>query len=159
MRASVSTVAAILIALIGTGTAYAPYHTAPTPPPSPPPGQPSPSGLSAVRAQAKVAATHAGFAADAGTVSGAREHLGHALACIEGPSGPNVKPMWENPCKGMGAGVLVDLRKLKANPALLQKARTADGTAAAAMKNGTLARVKAAAKQVSTLMLQIAQTK
>ncbi len=148
--------AAVVVLFAGTA-AYSQYDYPSTPPPSPPPGQPAPAGLSAVKAQAKVAATHAGFAAQGTSVSYAKEHLGHALMCIEGPKGKNVKPSWENPCKGMGNGVLVDLQKIKANPSLLEKARTADASAVAALKSTTLARIKAAAKQVSTLMAQIAK--
>lgn len=154
---------AVVLLLTVPEAAYAPYHTQypppPTPPPAPSPAQPQRSGLSAVRAQAKVAASHAGFASQGGSISYAKGHLRHVLVCIEGPKGRNVKSTWENPCKGMGNGVLVDLQRIKASPSLLQKGRTADATAVAALKSTNLARIKADAKQVSVLMTQIAQAK
>lgn len=153
-RITMGVAVAVAIILTAVSSAYTQYTT---PPPSPPPGQPAPAGLSAVKAQAKVAAAHAGYAADGNSVSYAKEHLGHVLICIEGPKGKNVKPFWENPCKGMGNGVLVDLQRIKVNPSLLEKARTADGVAVAGLKSTNLARIKAAAKQVSTLMAQIAK--
>lgn len=158
VRMATGILTALLFTLVISGAAYAPYHTSPTPPP-PPPSQSAPSGLLAAKAQAKVAAAHAGFAAEGGTVSYAREHVGHTLACIEGAKGKNVNAAWENPCQGMGNGVLVDLQQGKADGSLIEKANTADTTAVAAMKSSDLAQIKAAAKQVSTLMQQIAQAK
>ncbi|HEY6103882.1 MAG TPA: hypothetical protein VI007_11740 [bacterium] len=141
---------------LAAGVAYAPYHTTPTPPPSTPS---SPSGLSAAQAQAKVAAAHGGFAAEGGTVSYVHEHIGHTLACIEGATGKNVNAAWENPCQGMGNGVLPDLERANASASLIEKAKTADAAAVSAMKNNGLAQTKASAKQVSTLMKEIAEAK
>lgn len=143
--------------------AYAPYHTqpvppSPTPPPpsTPPPSTPAPSGMSVVKAQAKTAATHAGFAAGSSTMSGAKEHLGHTIACIEGSMGRNVKPQWMNPCSGQGNGVLVDLRRIKASAALIRTAQDADATAVAALKSSNLTQVKNSAKRVAQLTNRIA---
>ncbi len=157
LRVAISACFVLLLTFVVAGAAFAPYHTNPTPPP--PSGGTAPSGLTAAKAQAKVAATHSGVAASGQTVSFAREHLGEALVCIEGKSGPNVKASWENPCQGMGQGVLADLQQAKADPALLQKAKTADAAAVAGMESSDLARIKAAAQQVATLMTQIAQAK
>ncbi len=157
LRIPIGVLTTLLFTLFVAGAAYAPYHTNPTPPP--PPGGAAPSGLSEAKAQAKVAATHSGVAAGGQTVTFAREHLGEALVCIEGPSGQNVKASWENPCQGMGQGVLTDLQRMKADPSLLQKAKSADAAAVAGMQSSDLARIKAAAKQVSILMMQIAQAK
>lgn len=158
MRMATGILTVLLITLVAAGVAYAPYHTTPTPPP-PPSGQSAPSSLSAAKAQAEVAAAHAGFAAEGSTVSNAREHIGHTLACIEGAKGKNVNAAWENPCKGMGNGVLADLQRGNASASLIQKAKTADASAVAVVKNANLDQIKAAAKQVSTLMREIAQAK
>lgn len=147
---------ATAVVLLAATAAYAPYHTNPTPPP-PAPGQSSPAGLSAVKAQAKVAATHAGFAAEAQSVSSAKEHLGHTLVCIEGSKGKNVQAGWGNPCQGMGNGVLVDLERANASASLLQQARSADETAVAALQSTDLAQIKANAKRVSTVMAELAK--
>lgn len=155
---SALTVTLLFILGLAAGVAYAPYHTSPTPPP-PPPGQSGSSSLSAAKAQAKTAAAHAGYAADGATVTFAREHLGEALVCIEGAKGKNVNAAWENPCKGMGNGVLADLQRAKANASLIQRAKTADISAVTAMKSTNLAQIKATSKQVSTLMQEIAQAK
>jgi hypothetical protein len=154
MAAGIGTV--VVVTLLAVGVAYAPYHTTPAPPPAPS-GQSS--GLSAAQAQAKTAAAHSGFAAEGGTVSYAHEHLGHTLVCIEGTKGKNVNAAWDNPCKGMGNGVLADLQAAKASTALIDKAKAADAAAVAAVKNSDLAQIKASAKQVSTLMQEIAQAK
>jgi len=155
MRTTAGIVSALVIVLLGAGAAYAPYHTTPAPPPTPS-GQ---SGLAAAVAQAKVAAAHAGYAGEAGTVGAAREHLGHTLVCIEGPKGQNVNAAWDNPCQGMGNGVLPDLERANARASLIEKGKTADAAAAAAMKSNDLAQIKTSAKQVSTLMKEVADAK
>lgn len=146
---------AAVVVLIAATAAQAPYHTSPTPPPQPAPPSGSPSG--SVAAQAKTAATHAGFAADARTISSVREHLGHAIVCIEGPRGKNVNSAWENPCQGQGSGVLNDLRGSAASWTLV--AQAADDLAVAALKNTDLARMKSAAKGVGALMTLVAEGK
>lgn len=152
---------ALIVALLfsvslAAGVAYAPYHTTPTPPPATPS---SSSGLTAAQAQAKVAAAHSGFAAEGSTVSYVHEHIGHTLACIEGAKGKNVNAAWENPCKGMGNGVLPDLQQAKASASLIEKAKRADAAAVSAMKSNDLAQIKVSAKQASTLMKEIAEAK
>jgi len=57
----------------------------------------------------------------------------------------------------MGNGVLADLQRAKASAALLAKANDADAAAVAGMKSADLATVKASARQVATLMQQVAQ--
>lgn len=136
--------------------AYAPYHTSPPPPSSP--QEPSRSGGSAaLQTLARTAATHAGFAADAGTVSAAREHLGHALVCIEGARGKNVNAAWENPCQGQGDGVLNALD----GPTASWKpvAEAADSLAVTTMRGSSLAQIKAGAMGVSALMKLIAESR
>jgi hypothetical protein len=147
--------------------AYAPYHTQPTPPPSPPPPSsppppPStrpPSGMSIVKAQAKIAATHAGFAAGGSTVTYVKEHLGHVIACLEGPKGRNVNRQWMNPCSGKGNGVLADLRRMKASASLISKAQAADTTAVTAMKSSNLTLLKNSARRAARLINQVAAAK
>ncbi|MGH2397259.1 MAG: hypothetical protein ACRDFW_09760 [bacterium] len=156
---------AILIAITLTfgaaAVAYAPYHTQPAPPPSPtpPPTTTAPSGMSVIKAQAKIAATHAGFAAAGSTMGSAKEHLGHTLACIEGPKGRNVKPEWMNPCSGTGNGVLVDLGRIRATATLIRAAQEADATAVAAIKSSNLTQVKSSARRVAQLINRIATAK
>lgn len=153
--ARVAGLLAAVVVLIAATAAQAPYHTTPTPPPQPAPPSGSPSG--AVAAQAKTAATHAGFAAEAQTLSSVREHLGHVIVCIEGPKGKNVNAAWENPCQGQGSGVLNDLRGSAASWTLV--AQSADNLAVAGLKSTDLARMKAAAKGVSALMTLVAEGK
>lgn len=74
--------------------AYAPYHS---------PTAPQQTGP-AFKAQARTAATHAAFAADSASVSSVREHLGHALACIEGRRGQERQPRLGEPVSGDGSG-------------------------------------------------------
>lgn len=154
-QARLAVLIAITLVFGVSSVAYAPYHTQPAPPPS----TPAPSGMSIVKAQAKIAATHAGFAAGSATMSSAKEHLGHAIACIEGSKGRNVKPQWMNPCSGNGNGVLVDLRRIKASAALIRAAQDADATAVAALKNSNLTQVKNSARRVGQLTNRIATAK
>ena len=146
-------VSALIVSLLMfaiVGVAYAPYHTQ-TPP--------SPAGGAAFKNQAKTASQHAGFAADSGTMSGAKEHIGHAIVCMEGPRGKNVNAAWENPCAGQGNGVLADLQTGPQGAAWLLVAQSADSLAVAALNNNNLTQVKNAAQGVSELMRLIAETK
>lgn len=151
-RVRLAVVIAVLAVLAIAGTAYAPYHTQA-------PSSTAPSGGAAFKAAAKTAAAHAGFAADGGTVSYAREHLGHVIVCIEGPKGKNVNSAWENPCQGQGNGVLADLAANRNAKSWLLVAKAADGLAVAGLKAANLAEIKNAAKGVSELMALIAEVK
>ncbi|MDQ7842247.1 MAG: hypothetical protein QN141_04380 [Armatimonadota bacterium] len=155
-KVTVLTMVSVAVLGLAAGVAYAPYHTQPTPPPS---GDSGSSSLAAAIAQAKTAAAHAGYAAGSNAVGAAKEHLGHALVCIEGAKGENVNAAWDNPCQGMGNGVLADLRRANASAALMAKAKDADAAAVAGMKSTDLAKIKTSAQQVATLMQQVAQGK
>ncbi|HEY6071986.1 MAG TPA: hypothetical protein VIV15_01000 [Anaerolineales bacterium] len=157
IRLATSLALVLVITLLAGRASSGPYDYPPAPPPPPASSQPTSPALNAAVAQAKVAATHAGYAVDGTGVSAVREHLGHALVCIEGAKGKNVNPAWANPCQGMGNGVLVDLERANAGAALIDKTKEADSSTVAAIKSSDLAQMKAAAKQVSTLMQQVAQ--
>lgn len=144
--ARVALVLATGVVLIAATAAQAPYHTQPVPPASADPA-----------AQAKTAATHAGFAAESRTVSGVREHLGHTIVCIEGSKGKNVNAAWDNPCQGQGTGILNDLRGAAAS--WMPVVQAADELAVAAIKDTNLTRMQAAAKGVSALMRLVAEGK
>ncbi len=130
--------------------AYAPYHTQTQP-------QQAAPAAGAYKAQARTAAAHASFASEGTSVSYVREHLGHAIACIEGPKGKNVNPAWDNPCRGQGAGVLADLQADPQGRAWLLVAQAADDLAVAGLKAQALDQAKAAARGVAELMKLVAQ--
>jgi hypothetical protein len=140
-------IAAAMVAGLAAA-AYAPYHTRP---------QQTGAAAGAYKAQARTAAAHAAFASDGSSMSYVREHLGHAIVCIEGPRGKNVNPAWDNPCQGQGAGVLADLRADPQGMAWLLVAQAADDLAVAGLKAQALDQAKAAARGVSELMKLIAQ--
>ncbi len=142
-------VVAVMVAGLAA-VAYAPYHTQTAPQQS----GPAPAGY---KGQARAAATHASFASDSASLSSVREHLGHALACIEGPRGKNVNPAWDNPCQGMGAGVLADLRGDPQGARWLLVVQAADDLAVAGLKAQNLDQAKAAARGVAELMKLVAQ--
>lgn len=155
---------AILLSIaltLGLAAVARTQYPEPTPPPpsTTSPSSTTPSGMRAVKAQAKTAATHAGFAAGGSTMSYAKEHIGHTIACIEGSKGKNVSPQWMNPCSGQGDGVLVDLRRIKASASLIRTAQEADATAVAAIKSSNLTKVKNGARRVAQLMSKIATAK
>jgi len=136
---------ALLVAL-AAGSVEAPYHTASTPPAG-----------GAFAAQAKTAAAHASYAAEGSTVTYVREHLEHALLCIEGPKGKNVNAAWENPCAGQGGGVLRDLGA--GGGSWRPVAEAADGLAVAGLRAHSLPTMKAAARGTAALMTLIAGAK
>lgn len=131
-------------------SAYAPYHTRTAP-------QQTGPASGGFKAQARTAAAHAAFAADSASTSSVREHLGHTIACIEGPRGKNVNPAWENPCQGMGAGVLADARADPQGVRWLLVIQAAGDLAVAGLKAQNLDQAKAAARGVAELMKLVAQ--
>lgn len=140
-----------LVVLAAAGVAYAPYHTQ---------TQPSPeSGAARFKSQAQTASAHASFAADSSSMTGAKEHLGHTIACIEGPKGKNVNSAWANPCAGQGNGVLGDLKASKDGAAWVPVAEGADSLALVGLKASDLAQTKNAARAVSEMMRLIAEAK
>ncbi len=162
MKASVPAIALIL--LFAGGVAYAQYSTPAPPPPAPPPASPVPASPTPraqapanVKAEVTTAAAHAGFAAKGGTLPYVRQHLGHALNCLEGPSGPNFNRAWGNVCEGQGSGILTDLKSAPLGSTLIALARKADGIALKGTQTTSLAQAKSAAQQVTTLLNEIAK--
>ncbi|MDQ7819062.1 MAG: hypothetical protein QN173_06030 [Armatimonadota bacterium] len=136
-----------LVAGLG-GVAYAPYHTQ---------TRPQQTTAGAYKAQARTAAAHASFASEGTSLSYVREHLGHAIACLEGPKGKNVNPAWDNPCQGQGGGVLVDLRADPQGMAWALVVQAAADLAVAGLKAQALDQAKNAARGVAELMKLVAQ--
>ena len=64
------------------------------------------------------AATHAGFAAKAGTLQMAIAHMHHALNCLVGPGGNGFDGTALNPCKNSGNGAIPDTTDAKKKEAL-----------------------------------------
>lgn len=115
-------------------------------------------GAAAFKAQAKTAAAHASFASDGSSASYVREHLGHVIACIEGPKGKNVNAAWDNPCAGQGNGVLVDVRTDRDGAAWILVAQAADDLAVAGLKAPALDQAKRAARGVAQLMVLMSES-
>lgn len=106
-------------------------------------------------AEVKTAAAHASFASEGTSVSYVREHLGHVIACIEGPRGMNVHPAWENPCQGQGNGIVNDLGSAATSWGLV--AQTAGDLAVRALGSSNLEEMKVAASGVTALLKLIAE--
>lgn len=150
-RGTVIVLLVSLLVLAVAGVAYAPYHTQ---------TQPSPeSGGARFKTQAQTASSHAMFAAESNASASAKDHLGHTIACIEGPKGKNVNAAWANPCAGQGNGVLIDLKASKEGAAWVPVVEAADALAMVGLKSSVLAQTKNAARGVSELMRLIAEAK
>lgn len=54
------------------------------------------------------AATHAGLAAQAGTIEQAHMHLHHTVNCLVGPKGQGFDSKEANPCQKLGDGAIPD---------------------------------------------------
>jgi hypothetical protein len=132
------------------GLAVATYSQYDYPPSSP--ARPQGTG---VKAQLATAITHAGFAANGDSLGYIRQHLGHALNCLEGPKGPNFNRAWGNVCQGQGNGILVDLKTTAGGAAFLRVAEHADSLASSGVKSADQAEAKIAAKAVGALLTVI----
>lgn len=95
-----------------------------------------------------VAATHAGFAAQAKTVEGVHAHLHHAINCLVGPGGAEFDDQQLDPCGGMGDGAITDTADA-AKKMLLQDALAKANQGLAA--NDANAAAKAAAEAQAAL--------
>jgi len=146
-RATVLVVATVLLFGLVAAT-HSQYNY---PPSSPPAG----SQGSGVKAQLTTAITHAGFAADGDSLGYVRQHLGHALNCLEGPRGPNFNRAWGHVCQGQGNGILVDLKATPGGAVSLRVAEHADSLAASGVKSADRAEAKIAAKAVGALLTVI----
>lgn len=136
----------VLIALLTLAAAATAYSQS---------GYGTPAGPAAapgVKAQLKTAMTHAGFAAAGDSAGYVRQHLGHALNCIEGPGGKNFNRVWGHVCQGQGNGILRDLRSAPGGPAFTIVIEHADSLAAAGVTRTDLAEAKAAARATQALL-------
>ncbi|MGQ0550066.1 MAG: hypothetical protein ACT4PY_10420 [Armatimonadota bacterium] len=111
-----------------------------------------------VKVQLKTAITHAGFAAAGDSAGYVRQHLGHALNCIEGPNGKNFNRAWGHVCQGQGNGILQDLRSAPGGATFTIVIEHADSLAAAGVTRNDLAEAKAAAKATQALLSVINDT-
>ncbi|MDR5682506.1 MAG: hypothetical protein QN163_00540 [Armatimonadota bacterium] len=153
MRVAGTLLAVIVSLALVVATAPAQYggeYSSPTPPPR---------GEAAWRVQARTAAQHAGFAAAADAVASVRQHLGHALNCIEGARGRNFNAQWGHVCQGQGNGILVDLRADRNGQPWLLVAEAAGELAVAGVRTQDLAQMKNAARGVGELMKLIAESR
>lgn len=130
---------------------------------APAPGATTPSSLLRVaqaqpdvRAQLRTAIRHAGFAADGDSLGYVRLHLGHALNCIEGPSGRRFDRAWGNVCQGQGNGIAADLRSAPGGAAYRLVIEQAGALAAAGIADRDLAKMRAAARGVRALLTVVA---
>jgi hypothetical protein len=156
MRVLVSGIIGIF--LLG-GVVSAQYETtAPAPPPAAPTSPtPASQARANVRAEVNTAATHAGFASEGGNLGYVRLHLRHALNCLEGPRGANFNKSWGNVCEGQGNGILTDLKSTPNGSTMIVLARQADAIALKGIRTAKLADAKASARQVASLLRQIAR--
>ena len=122
--------------------------------PSPRAGQAQGAG---VKVQLKTAITHAGFASSGDSLGYVKQHLGHALNCIEGPNGKNFNRSWGHVCQGQGNGILQDLRATSGGATFTLVIEHADSLAAAGVQRTDLAEARNAAKAVGALLSVIEQ--
>ncbi len=113
-----------------------------------------PSGAAGggLRAQLNTAITHAGFAAKGDSLGYIRQHLGHALNCIEGPNGKNFNRAWGHVCQDQGNGILQDLRVAPGGVSSMIVLEHADSLAAAGVTRTDLAEARMAARATQALL-------
>ena len=109
-----------------------------------------------VKQQLRTAITHAGFAANGNVIGYVRQHLGHALNCIEGAKGKHFNQAWGHVCQGHGNGILVDLKAAPGGADVLPVAEHADALAVAGVTSNSLAQARNAARGVGALLAVIA---
>ena len=117
-------------------------------------GKPAAAGLVAAF---KTAQTHATNAARAETLRDSLWHLGHVVNCMEGPRGTHYDATNANPCQGQGTGILPDLEAMSGQTgasSALDTVRKADTLALETLKLTDLAKVKAGAEKVATMLTQ-----
>jgi len=137
------------VVIIGLAmTAYSQYNYPPVSPAAQSQGR-------GVTGQLATAITHAGFAANGDSLGYIRQHLGHALNCLEGQGGPNFNRAWGNVCQGQGNGILADLKTTPGGAVFLRVAEHADSLAASGVKTAERAEARIAAKAVGALLTVI----
>jgi hypothetical protein len=117
-------------------------------------GNPAASGL--VEAF-KTAQTHATNAARAETLRDSLWHVGHVVNCMEGSRGAHYDAANGNPCQGQGTGIIPDLEAMSGQmgaSSALDTVRKADALALETLKLTDLAKVKAGAETVATMLTQ-----
>ncbi|OLC29509.1 MAG: hypothetical protein AUH31_06855 [Armatimonadetes bacterium 13_1_40CM_64_14] len=105
----------------------------------------------------KTAQTHATNAARAETLRDSLWHLGHVVNCMEGPRGTHYDATTANPCQGQGTGIIPDLEAMGGQmgaSSALDGVRKADTLALDTLKLTDLAKVKAGAEKVATMLTQ-----
>ncbi len=105
----------------------------------------------------KTAQTHATNAARAETLRDSLWHLGHVVNCMEGPRGTHYDANNANPCQGQGTGIIPDLEGMSSQTgasSALDTVRNADTLALETLKLTDLAKVKAGAEKVATMLTQ-----
>lgn len=122
--------------------------------PSPSPG----AGGGGLRAQLNTAMTHAGFASKGDSLGYIRQHLGHALNCIEGPNGKNFNRAWGHVCQDQGNGILQDLRSAQGGISSMIVLEHADSLAAAGVTRTDLAEARISARATQALLFVIHDT-
>jgi len=140
MRMIAGLVGAVVLVLGLTGVGYAPYHTQ------------QPPAAADLKTQVTTATTHAGFAGSGTTLAYVRQHLGHALNCIEGKGGKNFTAAWGNVCEGQGNGILTDLKGAAGSAAVMPLVQNADTLALGGVKSSDLTTARLAAKGVQALL-------
>jgi hypothetical protein len=68
----------------------------------------APAALADAHSEIVQAETHAGLAAQAGSLEGVHQHLHHALNCLVGPAGNGFDAKEMNPCANAGNGAIPD---------------------------------------------------
>jgi hypothetical protein len=105
----------------------------------------------------KTAQTHATNAARAETLRDSLWHLGHVVNCMEGLRGTHYDANNSNPCQGQGTGIIPDLEAMSGQTgasSALDTVRKADTLALETLKLTDLAKVKAGAEKVATMLTQ-----
>jgi hypothetical protein len=108
-----------------------------------------------VKLQLKTAITHAGFAANGNAAGYVRQHLGHALNCLEGAKGAHFNQAWGNVCQGQGSGIVVDLKSSAGGPDFVLLADQAQALALAGVRSNSLNEARHAARGVTALLTVI----
>lgn len=137
------------VTLGAASVAHAPYHQ--------PPGQPA-GALDRARAQLATARTHAGFAAEAGTLVGVRQHTGHAVNCLTGTNDRRFNRQWGHVCEGQGNGALSDLQAAGASAQVVKAAQDATQVGVETLGQGNLAAAQAGAKKMAGMLEDVLKT-
>jgi hypothetical protein len=104
-----------------------------------------------VPAEIKMAATHAGLAAKATTVTMVHTHLQHTLNCLVGPKGKGFDAKAVNPCAKIGDGAIPDATDASQKTAL----QAAVDKAESGLKETDLAAAQKVAADISSMLTAI----